>query len=91
MVPLGLRRTRQPERGSHGQGGGTRRVAADWYALAKGANGLPDWNPTAWAYIRTRFEALDAVARGFARLPAERRAEQLAAEPKKPPKERKKV
>lgn len=49
-------------------------LPSDWYDLVKGANELPDWNPTAWAYIRTRFEALDAAATGFARLPAERKA-----------------
>jgi hypothetical protein len=32
-----------------------------------------DWEPFAWAFFHTRFEALDAAAQGFAELPAARR------------------
>jgi uncharacterized protein (TIGR02996 family) len=49
----------------------------DWYDTVREFNQLPNWKPIAWASFRTRAEALDAAARGFAQLPAERRAELL--------------
>jgi uncharacterized protein (TIGR02996 family) len=62
----------------------------DWYDAVKELNQLPDWNSDAWSYFRTRFDALDAAATGFARLPAARQAELLATEPKVPTRSRKK-
>jgi hypothetical protein len=49
----------------------------DWYETVREFNQFSDWAASAWCYTRTRFEALDAAARGFAQLPAERRAELL--------------
>jgi uncharacterized protein (TIGR02996 family) len=53
-------------------------LRSDWYDVTRGRNELPDWNPSAWAYFRTRSDALDTAARGSATLPAKRRAELLA-------------
>jgi uncharacterized protein (TIGR02996 family) len=49
----------------------------DWYDTVKEFNQHPDLPPFVQVFFLTRAEALDAAARGFAELPAERRAELL--------------
>jgi uncharacterized protein (TIGR02996 family) len=65
-VHLGTTKTTDPEA-----------LPPDWYDTVREFNQHLDWEPFAWAFFHTRFEALDAAARGFAQLPAERRAELL--------------